>query len=862
MFLENLHGWRKKLVIGLWALSALVLISVAYLFYSLSKDNLPTFEQLENPKYKLASLVFDAKGREFGKYYIENRSNVPFDSINKYLVEALISTEDSRFYSHTGIDLRALIRVVSKTVLMRNESSGGGSTITQQLSKLLFRRPNLKGLSKISRAIELVKVKLKEWLTAIKLEKSYTKEEIIAMYLNKFDFIYGAHGVQAASNIYFGKNQKDLTLEEAATIIGMLKNPALYNPKRFTDLATKRRNIVLSQMNKYGNISKEKFDSLKAIPMDISNFSKESHDVGPAPYFRMELTKWLKKLLKEKGIKKSDGTEYNIYTDGLKIYSTIDLDYQRNAEKAVFEHMKWLQERYWKVWKGMNPIKYHIENDRQLELREFSIENRIVNSPRYQSLKKKMLSGILAKIKSKFNGLVLNEKASFGLVEVKKRKKFIKDLVNEGIVKDSSISKLNKLLNDKLWDEYQDKWTEFQSVKDKQFETKTKMKVFAFNEKKMEVDTIMSPKDSVIYHLRHLQTGLLSMEPGTGKIKAWVGGIGFKYYKYDHINSRRQVGSTFKPIVYATAISIQGLSPCQEFEDIQYSIVPGEGTFYLKDVWSPANANEKFTGNKYNLYQGLLYSKNSITVRLVKELGNIEVVRDLAKNMGIDADKKINGSYLLPKVPSIALGAADLSLMNMVGAYGTFANDGVYTEPVFVTRIEDSKGKTIYTSIPKQKRALPSMYNYIMVDMLKNNVAGRFLLNGVKSEIGGKTGTTNDYNDGWFMSITPNIVTGVWTGGDEKWVRFYTLQDGQGFVMSRPTVQNYLYNLERDSTVNLNVSKRFKVPLNKKYLDLIDCAKYKQVKPEEEQEMRMENKLQMDEFEEEEFSEDEDTLEE
>ncbi len=862
MFLEKLHGWRRKLIISLWVLSVLMFIALAFLFYTLSKDDLPTFEQLENPKYKLASLVYDTKGREFGKYYIENRENIPFDSINKNLVNALVSTEDSRFFSHAGIDLRALLRVISKTVLMRRESSGGGSTITQQLSKLLFRRPNLKGLSKISRAKELVKVKFKEWLTAIKLEKSYTKEEIIAMYLNKFDFIYGAHGVQAASHIYFGKDQKYLTVEEAATLIGMLKNPALYNPKRFTAIATKRRNIVLSQMKKYEKISNDILDSLTNIPMDISNFNKESHDVGPAPYFRMELTKWLKNLFKEKAIKKSDGTEYNIYTDGLKIYSTIDLDYQRNAEKAVFEHMKDLQKRYWKVWKGMNPIKYQIENDRQLELREFSIENRIINSPRYQSLKNKILGDILEKIKSKFNGLVLNEKASFGLVKVRKREKTLRDLIQEGIVKDSSISKLNKLLNDSTWDEYQRKWQFFQKEKNKQFDTKTKMKVFAFNYDKMDVDTIMSPRDSVIYHLRHLQTGVLSMEPGSGHIKAWVGGIGFKYFKYDHINSRRQVGSTFKPIVYATAISVQGLSPCQEFEDIQYSIVPGEGTFYLKDVWSPANANEKFTGNKYNLYQGLLYSKNSITVKLVKELGNIEVVRDLAYNMGIDKDKKVNGGLLLPKVPAIALGAADLSVMEMVGAYGTFANDGVYTEPIFVTRIEDSKGKTIYTSVPKQKRALNSMYNYIMVDMLKNNVAGRFLLNGIKSEIGGKTGTTNDYNDGWFMSITPNVVTGVWTGGDEKWVRFYTLQDGQGYVMARPIVQKYLYNLERDTTVNLNVSKRFKIPENKKYLDMIDCAKYKQVKPEDEQEMRLENKLQMDEFEEEEFEEDIDTLEE
>ncbi len=412
-------------------------------------------------------------------------------------------------------------------------------------------------------------------------------------------------------------------------------------------------------------------------------------------------------------------------------------------------------------------------------------------------------------------------------------------------------------MNSKLWLEYEKKWQKFQEEKEKQFGTKIKMKVFAYNAN-METDTTMSPRDSVIYHLRHLQTGVLAMEPGTGYIKAWVGGIGFKYFKFDHINNRRQVGSTFKPIVYATAISVQGLSPCQEFEDIQYSIVPGEGTFYLKDEWSPANANEKFTGNKYNLYQGLLYSKNSITVRLVKELGNIEVVRDLANNMGIDKNKKVNGQYLLPKVPAIALGAADLSVMEMTGAYGTFANNGIYTKPVFVTRIEDKNGRTIYNAIPHQKRALNPLYNSIMVDMLKNNVAGRFRLEGIKSEIGGKTGTTNDYSDGWFMSITPNIVTGVWTGGDEKWVRFYTLEDGQGFVMARPIVQKFIYSLERDSTCNFDYNKRFKITDNPKYKELIDCGKYKEVKPEIESEQHLNEKVEMDEFEEE-FEEEQDT---
>ncbi len=856
MILNNLQGWKRYFVISLWLLAFSIVILSGLFFYRLSNDNLPTFEQLENPKYKLASIVYDAKGRELGKYYVENRENVIYDSLNVNIKNALISTEDSRFYTHSGIDFRALTRVFFKTVLLGKDSSGGGSTISQQLSKLLFRRPNLRGLSKIERAWALVKVKFKEWITAVMLERSYTKEEILMMYLNKFDFIYGAHGIQAASHIYFGKDQKDLSINEAATLVGMLKNPALYNPKRFIEKAQQRRNIVLNQMNKYDFLSYESLDSLKNENIDISSFNKEAHDLGPAPYFRMELKKWVKNLLDEKNIVKNDGTAYNIYTDGLKIYSTLDIDYQRNAEEAVLDHMKTLQKRYWKSWKGMDPLKYELKTSKQGELREYSVENRVINSERYQNIKKRILANILARVSDKFGGLTLNEKASIGLVAVKKGDKNLKQLQEEGVIREKSIKKLNKLLNSDLWDEYEKKWNLFQEQKDKEFSTKVPMKVFAYN-KNMETDTVMSPMDSVMYHLRHMQTGLLAMDPTNGYIKAWVGGVGFKYFKFDHVNNRRQVGSTFKPIVYASAISIQGLSPCQEFEDIQYSIVPGEGNFHLTEEWSPANAVNKFTGNKYNLYQGLLYSKNSITVKLVKELGNMRVVCDLAKNMGIDADKMVNGAKLLPEVPSIALGAADLSLLEMIGVYGTFANDGIYTEPIFVTRIEDKMGKVLYSYVPKQKRALNSMYNYIMVDMLKNNVAGKFKISGINSEVGGKTGTTNDYADGWFMSITPNIVTGAWTGGDEKWVRFYTLDEGQGFVVARPEVQNFLYKIERDTAIDLDVNKTFKLPDDNRYLDMIDCTKYKQEDPEQELEERIKQKVLMDEFEEEEFEEEE-----
>jgi penicillin-binding protein 1A len=849
MNFSELNSWQKGIIIGLWSLAFFLVIGIWVMFSNLSESDLPTFEQLENPKYNTASIVFDVNGEPFGKYYVENREPVLYDSISPIIVKALVATEDERFYNHAGIDMRAVGRVFIKTLLMQKGSSGGGSTITQQLAKLLFDRPSLRGLSRIARAKKLTVVKFKEWITAIKLEKSYTKEEIIAMYLNKFEFIYGAHGIQAAANIYFNKDQDELAIEEASVLVGMLKNPALYNPVKFPDMAMERRNIVLNQLKKEKLITKNELDSLKTIAIDMSSFRQESHDKGPAPYFRAELTKWLKQTLEDNNIKKADGSSYNIYTDGLKIYTTIDLTLQQHAEDAVRTHMKENQERYWKVWRGMNPFNYKADR-RQRKLRYASVDNRIINSDRYQSIKSRLLNKSLDEIKKDFDDLELTEKAIRGLDDVKKRRYSMNHLINQGIIQESSKSKCNKLIKSNRWDSLMVTWNAFEKEVEDQFNKEIPMKIFAYNDQ-FEKDTIMSPRDSVIFLLRHLQAGMLVMQPGTGHIRAWVGGIGFNYFKFDHINSRRQVGSTFKPIVYSTGISVQGLSPCTEFYDMQYTISPGESNFDVLEEWSPTNADGKFTQNKYNLYQGLLYSKNSITVKLVKELGNVEVIRDLARNMGIDVDKDIGGgNLLLPKVPSICLGAADISVMDMTGAYGTFANNGIYTQPVFVTHIKDKSGKLIYTAVPKQNIALNPVYNYVMVDMLKNNVANKFAIEGVKSIVGGKTGTTNDFNDGWFMGITPNLVVGTWVGGDEQWVRFYTLEDGQGYVMARPILRNFLLNIEQDTTVHLDFEKMFIQPANREYEDLIDCTKNKSVDPEAEQQINIDQKVKLDAFEE------------
>jgi len=769
--------WKKynsTLIFILWFGIAAGVITLA-LFLFVSSRDIPSFSELENPEYDAASVIYSEQNKIFGTYYIENRLPVQYDELPTEMVDALIATEDARFYRHTGVDFRALGRVAFKTVLLGQDSGGGGSTISQQLAKLLFKRPSLRGKNALAKVITLVQVKFKEWLTAIRLEKQYTKEEIIAMYLNKFEFINGAHGVYAAADTYFGKHLDSLTIEENAVLVGMLKNPSLYNPIRFPEKAFKRRNVVLKQMERYNKITPQAYDSLKVVPLDMTGFSRETQSEGIAPYFRSEMTKWLKKLLREDEYKKPNGEEFNIYTDGLKIYTTINLDYQAKAEEAVNEHMAGLQERYFRRWKNKN-------------------------------------------IRS--------------MVQVENPDKDLKKLSRKTIVRKDEIPFLKEVLNSSEFKDVRTAYKKFDAEYEKQFNEEIEMLVFAYNDKGEELKT-MTPLDSVMYHYQHLQSGMVSMEPGTGYVKTWVGGVGHKYFKYDHVNSRRQVGSTIKPFVYASAIAFGNISPCTTYEDIQYTIAPGDALFDLRDEWSPANANEKFTGNPYNLYQGLLYSKNSISVRLVKEMGSVTLIRDLLNNAGIDKEKlHPNGEPIVPYVPSICLGALDLTVMEMVGAYGVWPNNGTYVEPVFVTRIEDKNGKIIYNAVPKRKMALNPTYNGVMVDMLRNNVGGNFGL-GVESDVGGKTGTTNDYADGWFMGITPKLVVGTWVGGDDKWIRFFTLDEGQGFVMARPIFKKFISKLEADESVEFDSEVRFSEPTGAVY-NLIDCTKFKDVKPEEE----------------------------
>ncbi len=817
--MQTIQHFNKFITLG----ALIILVFFAAVIFFFTAGQIPSFEELENPKYDLASVIYDANGQAFGRYYIEERVALTYDDLSPNVVNALISTEDVRFYKHSGIDWRALSRVGFKTLAFMQKNSGGGSTISQQLAKLLYERPKTARMSLPKRAIVLVKSKLKEWITAVKLERAYTKEEILAMYLNKFEFINGAHGIESAANIYFNKAQKDLTIPEAATLIGMLKNPSMYNPKRFPDRCLIRRNVVLELMRDNNIFDKTALAKYTQEPLDMTGFLRKTQSDGPAPYFRAELTKYLRNLLASENIRKPDGSEYNIYTDGLKIYTTIDLTYQKYAEQAVDEYMRKNQDRFNAVWKNMDPWTFETD-EFQKKLRASILESQCKSSDRYLALRNKILGSVLTSIDNKYPGLPLSDNVIKTIDSIQQNLKTWHQATEAKKIDISRQDDYHRLVNEDLWTTVISQYKKLQTAYKEEFFKPGKMKVFDYATGEKEVE--MSPYDSVRYHKMFLQSGMLVVEPNTGYVKAWVGGINHKYFKYDHITMRRSVGSTIKPFVYTQAMAIGNISPCQEFEDIQYTISPADSGFGLDKEWSPANAEEKFSGQKYNLYRALMYSKNSISVRLIKELGTVEPIRNLLNNLGIDKNLRLeNGQLAVPKVPSICLGAVDLTPLEMTGAYTAFANNGSFTQPIFISKIEDKNGKVIYHGIPTRKAAINPLYNAVMVSMLQNNVSGSSGMR-VKSKIGGKTGTTNDFADGWFMGITPALVVGVWVGGDDKWIRFRNINDGQGSVMAKPITTLFLQKLENDLKSGYSYNENFPKP-PAGYDELIDCTQFK-----------------------------------
>lgn len=817
----------RKIVKGMWALFFIGISGIITYFILLSYQDLPTFEELENPRNNLASEVYTYNGEALGRYYLENRIPVSYDELSPHLVNALIATEDERYYGHSGIDGWALLRVLFRTILRGDSSGGGGSTITQQLAKLLYSDRNFAGMNKVQKAMALLNRKSKEWITAVKLERSYTKEEIISMYLNKFDFINGAYGIKAASEIYFNKTQDSLQVQEAAMLVGMLKGPSYYNPVRRPEVVLQRREVVLSQMKKAGMLNEVQYDSLRTMPLGL-RYQRQTHNDGPAPYFRMVLKQKLKEILSQENTRKPDGEVYNIYSDGLKIYTTIDLEVQRLMEETMLEHMETLQERFWQRWKGKDPWTYRDKEttEEQLKIRQRSLDALIRRSGRYQSLYLANLEDVLGEIETAL-GFQIRDYEIDRLVKGYRESgdKYITRLVAEEIIEASRGAHYRDLVKSDYWEPLQTKWAAFQAAVEEAFQKKTPMKVFAFN-KELEKDTVMSPLDSIKYHRMFLQIGSMAVDPITGHVRGWLGGINHKYFKYDHVTSNRQVGSTFKPFVYATAIAMQAISPCQEVPDVPQTIHKGEGNFQLLEDWTPANAQGTYTQEIMNLKQALKRSVNTVSVYLMKQLGDVEPVLNLVRNMGLQDSN-------IPAQPSICLGAADLSVQEMTGAYTTFANSGSYIEPTVIFRIEDRNGRVIYESNPVEKVALQPQANYVMVEMLRHVLQGAAGFSDIQSDVGGKTGTTNDYVDAWFMGVTPELVVGTWVGGEDRWIRFLNLADGQGSVMARPYFASLLRKIENDTSIVYNKNARFYRPPGDLGI-IIDCDQYNQIRKDEE----------------------------
>ncbi len=737
-----------KFIRLIWIAFGSIVLGVISIFGAASVGLLgpmPDFRQLENPKTNLATRIISADDTVLGKFYFnDNRTPISFDEIPTEMIDALIATEDERFYNHSGIDFRGTARA-----LFYLGKKGGASTITQQLARQLFVGVRSRNIA------EAITQKIKEWVIAIRLERRYTKNEIMAMYLNIYDFNYNADGLRSASSIYFSKTPSELNLSESAMLVGMLKNSSLYNPLRRPEMVRERRNIVYQQMLRNNLINEKERDSLAALPITL-DFNPQSHREGIATYFRAYLQQFMQGWIADNP--KEDGSFYNLYLDGLSIYTTIDSRLQIYAENAVAAHMPNLQKEFFRQ-----------------------------NKPEH------------------------NEIAPF--LDVEKRD--IENIMNQAKRRSERWRKMKAHGHDEE--------TILAS-----FEKPTQMEVFRWNG---DIDTVMTPTDSIRYYKHFLRAGMMSMEPQTGHVKAWVGGINYHHFQFDHVmQGKRQIGSTFKPFVYASAIDQLKVSPCDSFPDGYYCVEPSK--FGAHDAWCPKNSGDRYIG-KRTLKNALANSINTISARLIDKVGTRPVV-NLARNLGVSSS--------IPNVPAIALGSADLSVYEMVGAYAAFVNKGIYVKPVLVTRIEDKNGTVIYQAAPETKDVLSEESAYVTLKLLegvtesgsgvrlrhkgadKTNPIFRDIVTGYPYEfdnpIAGKTGTTQNQSDGWFIGMVPNLATGVWVGGEDRSIHFETIAFGQGATMALPIWANFMKSCYADST--LVISKdAFEVP---EYVSIpLDC---------------------------------------
>lgn len=713
---------------------------------------MPSFEQLENPKSNQASEVVSCDGEILGFIGIENRSNVSWDELiineegdtNMSLINALIATEDSRFYKHSGIDARSLGRVFFKTLLGRHSSSGGGSTITQQLAKNLFPREHKSTLG-------TVYSKFKEWIVAVKLEHNYSKQEILSMYLNTVDFGSNAYGIKTASKTFFDKQPCDLSVTEAAMLVGLLKAPTSYSPILHYDNALNRRNVVLSQMNRYDYLTDEEFEKYKEEPIDVSHYTPQSHNEGLATYLREYLREYMKDWCKHH--RKPNGEHYDVHKDGLRIYTTIDSRMQRYAEEAVRQHMSQeIQPAFFRELKNRqgNPFD-GISKD---------LEQRLMNQAMKQSDRYRNL---------KADGMRENE---------------IRETFNK----------------------------------------KVEMRVFAYRTAQRPhdyVDTVMTPWDSLLYYKKFLNAGLMSVEPGTGFVKAYVGGVSYRYFKYDNVRSHRQVGSTFKPFVYTMALQDLDMYPCTEVPNSEVCFETWNGP-----DWCPKNSTHERENEMVTLKWALAHSVNWVSAYLMKQ-GSPEQVVNIARKMGVKS--KIDA------VPAICVGTPEITVYEMAGAMATFANRGEYVEPIIITRIEDNKGTVLEKFTPSRQDAISEKTAYLMLHLMKGVVQSgtgtrlnyKYHLNDYSPYIAGKTGTTQNNSDCWFVGITPTLATAIWTGGEVRSIHFRNMTYGQGAAMALPIFGYYMQRVFADHHLNFPRNRDFEAPSLPLDTEL-DCSKFQQ----------------------------------
>ena len=731
-----------KIVRGIWLTFFAGLLGFALFVFAVSVNflnlfgDLPDFKTLENPKSELASAMYSADGVLMGKYFKENRTPVEYRELPQNLIDALIATEDVRFEEHSGIDFKGLMAVAYYGITGR---SRGASTLTQQVAKNLFRtraETSREGLLASIPGLRMLIIKTKEWIVAIRLERSYSKKEILMMYLNTVEFGSNAYGIKSAAKTFFSKEPKDLKLEESALLAGIVNGPTRFSPVSNKERSQRRRDWVLSQMRKYGFIDDASYKTALAQYIKLQ-FQVENQNTGLAPYLRAEAGKWLLKWAKDNG--------HNLYSDGLKIYTTIDSKMQWHAEEAVQQHMKTQQKLFFNYWKGRQP--WTDESGRTIK---GFLETAIKRTQRYASLN------------NRYEG-------------------------NQDSIK----YYLNK---------------------------KIPMKVFTWDGTG-EKEVVMSPMDSLAYYKRFLHAGFIAVNPLDGHIKAWVGGTNYKYFKYDHVKQgRRQPGSTFKPVVYTAAID-QGYSPCYEVMDVPVTF-PAEGG---RPAYTAKNSDDKYSGKNYTLREALAHSINTITMFLVKNLTPERVVK-YAERLGLGSD--------IEAVPSVGLGISDVSVYDMAGAYGTFVNKGTWTEPIYITRIEDKNGNVLFTNITKSREVLSEQTAYLMIHMLKGATDIRLatawygLRNryNLKNEIGAKTGTTQNYSDAWFMGVTPDLVCGMWVGGEDRSIHFRSANYGQGNKLAMPIYGMFMNKVYANKSLNVS-----KAPFPKPEQPLsveIDCSKY------------------------------------